>query len=253
MSLTDILTQIKEDKKIAETDLDTVSPRALPYKKGQVDSAKHRLESLYVDYKNAMLERAVFILVTGSESELFGNIAQEDYECFSFNAKALFKEIVDEINPQIYQDKQVNASTFDIIGNVLEDKLKPLDIISYNALMFDAKFNRVIKSKNEFVDLVADAVSDIVGPEVIGLDALERTTKAAVNRDYDKKIVPILLHSKDENFIANITNSLRTLNPRVVRIVAGKAKRKDLNPLFSIEETDKSNVGDALKEIATKA
>tara|TARA_R100000951_G_scaffold115132_2_gene122220 strand:+ start:7679 stop:8440 length:762 start_codon:yes stop_codon:yes gene_type:complete len=253
MSLAKILEDITENKTIAETDLDAVSPRAYPYKLGQVNSAKTKLEDLYITYKNELLSRAVFILVTGSESALFAEIAERDFKCFKTDAKTLFKEIADEIDPSFYMDKKVNASTFDVIGNILEDKLKRLDIVSYNTLMFNTKYERVIKNKNEFVQLIAEAVSDIVGPEVVGLDALERVSKDAVNKGYKSKMVPILLYSKDEDFIGGISNNLRTLSPKVVRVAAGETTNKNLQPLVSTTETNETNVGEALKTIAAKA
>lgn len=253
MSLATVLQEISDTKKIAETDLNTVSPRAYPYKKGQVESAKNRLESLYINYKHELLARTVFILATGSESQLFAELAERDFKCFKFDGKTLFKEIADEIEPTFYINKKVNASTFDVIGNILEDKLKRLDIIAYNTLMFEAKYERVIKTKNEFVDLIGQAICGIVGSEVVGLDALERISQEAVNQGYQSKMVPILIHSNDEEFIKNLSNPLLTLSPRVTRVSAGETKNSNLNPLVSIKEIDEESVGNALKTIAANA
>jgi len=254
MSLTTVLEEIKETKKIALTDLDTVSPRAYPYKLGQVNSAKAKLESLYINYKHELLNKAIFILVTGSDSALFSEIAERDFKCFKTDGKILFKEIANEIDPSIYLNKKVNSSVFEVIGNVLEPRLKDLDIVSYNTLMFEAKYEKVIKNDNDFVQLITESVSDIIGAEVVGLDALERISKEAVNKGYKSKMVPILIHSKDEGFISSISNNLKTLSPRVVTIAAGKVKKKnDLNILASITEVDEQSVGKALKEIAAKA
>ena len=253
MSLVKILDDINENKKIAETDLDTVSRRALPYKKGQVDSAKHKLEGLYVDYKNELLNRSVFILTTGKDAELFAEIAEREFKCFRTDGKKLFKEIVDEISPDLYIGKKVNASVFDVVGNVLEEKLKVLDIIAYNTLMFEAKYERVCSSKVEFTNLITQAIGNIVGLEIVGLDALERIAQDAVNKSYSSKMVPILIHSKDEEFINRMSNPLRTLSPRVVRIAAGETAHENLNPLVSLTEINEETVGKALKEIAANA
>ena len=252
MSLEQILGKINEEKVVAEMDLDTVSAKALPYKKGQVESAKSRLEGLYIDYKNELLKKAIFILVTGDESSQFAEIAKEEYKCFSVDGKILFKEIVSELNPDLYVDKVINASIFDVIGNILEDKMKRLDIISYNSLIFNSKYGRTVKTKGDMIDVVKEAVSEIVGGEVIGLDALERITLDAVNSNYKSGIVPILIHSNDEQFIIDISDSLRKLNPRVVRIGAGRLE-KDINALITLDKTDENQVGNALKKIAENA
>jgi ribosomal protein S17 len=253
MSFKEILGKIKEEKVLADTDLNAVSPRAYPYKKGQVDRARENLESLYIDYKNQVLKNAVFILVTGEDSEEFSTIAEEEFNCFKVDAMSFYEEIVDTLSPELYVQKNLNSSVFDIAGNVLEDKMKNLDVVAYNSLTFSSKYAKFVKTKKEMVQIMKDAINDSVGGEIIGLDALERVSKEAVNKDYQKRVVPILLHSRDENFLIELSSSLRKINPRVVRIVAGKTDNKDINPLFSVKKTDKSSVGDALEKIAENA
>lgn len=252
MSLATILDEINQQKEIAQQDLNVISPKALPYKKGQVNSAKQKLENLYVDYKNEVLKNAVFILVTGDQSEVFATIAEEKFKCFSVDAKTMFKEMVTKVSPQLYKNKKINAFVFETLGNLLEDKMKMLDVKSYNQLIFDSKYSLVVKDEEEMLDVVSLAVTDIVGSEVVGLDALERVTQKAVDKNYKSKIVPILVHNKDEAFISLITDGLKKLNPRVIKVAAGKVQT-DLKTKISLEEVDEKNVEETLKTIATNA
>lgn len=251
--LEQILNQINEQKKIAEIDLSEVSPRAYPYKKGQVDSAKNKLEGLYIDYKNEILNRAVFILVTGDKAENFASIAKEDYGCFSIKGETLASEIVEDISPQLYQGKTVNASIFDVVDSVLEKKMKALDVLSYNSLMFNVKYQRVVKNKNEMISVVRDAVNDIVGGEVVALDALERATKEAVNKNYKSKIVPILIYSEDFKLTQTLSRDIVKINPRIVRVLAGESEVTNLNAIAELTDIDSEVVGEALKKIAANA
>jgi len=251
--LEQILDEINKQKQIAETDLSQVSPRAYPYKKGQVDSAKNKLEGLYIDYKNEILNRAVFILVTGSESESFGNIAKQDFGCFSISGETLAKEIVNDIHPQLYKGKTVNASIFDVVDNVLEKKMKALDVLSYNSLMFNSKYQRVVKNEDEMVLVVRDALNDIVGGEVVALDALERTAQEAVNKNYRSKIVPILIYSEDFSLIQTLSRDIIKINPRIVRVIAGDSDLEDFNTIANLTDVDSEGVGEALKKIAANA
>jgi len=253
MSLEAILEEIKKEKVVAEQDLDLVSPMVLYVKKGQVNSAKERLEKLYIDYKNQILRQSIFILVTGQDSETFASIANESFKCFTLDTETFYKEIANEISPQLYEGKNINSSVFDVVNNVLEDRMKNLDVMSYNFLTFDSKYSRMINSKPELVEVLKNAINDQVGGEVIGLDALEKVSKEAVNSDYKSKIVPILLYTKDEGLVSSISDDLRRVNPRVVRVSAGKVNNPDLNVLTNIKEVTEETVGKALKEIATNA
>lgn len=252
MSLETVLEKIKEQKVIAQQDLDSVDRRVYPYKKGQVEAAKETLEKLYIDYKNELLKRSIFILVTGSESNKFADLANTKGKTFSLDAKVLFKDIVSELNPELYLNKTANAPLFDIVSNVLEKKMKNLDVMSYNSLVFNQKYLRNIKNKTDMEEVVKEAIIDIVGGEVVGLDALERITKTAVNNNYKSRIVPILLHNEDDRFISDISTTLRSLNPRVIRIVAGEVST-DINPFKTLTEIDEEKVVETLKEIASKA
>lgn len=251
MSLSLILDKINEQKTIAEQDLHSVHPRSYPYKKGQVQSAKAQLEQLYIDYKNELLKNAVFILVTGDQAEAFANIAEEKFKCFSIEGKSLFKEILSKLSPQVYLNKKVNAFVFEVMANVLEDKLKTLDVVSYNQLLFNSKYSRVVKNETEMLDVVTSSIADIVGLEIVGLDALEKVTKQAVNKNYKSRIVPILVHSDDETFINEAAQGLKKLTKRVTTVSAGKTN--GTNTSFSLEEIDENTIEETLKTIATNA
>lgn len=251
MSLSLILDKINEQKTIAEQDLHSVHPKSYPYKKGQVQSAKAKLEQLYIDYKNELLKNAVFILVTGDQSETFANIAEEKFKCFSVEGKSLFKEILSEVNPQVYVNKKINAFVFEVIGNILEDKLKALDVVSYNQLLFNSKYSRIVKNEEEMLNVVSSAIAEIVGLEVVGLDALEKVTKQAVNKNYKSRIVPILVHNNDETFINEALQGLKKLTQRVAVVSAGKTN--DINSKFSLEEVNENSIEETLKTIAANA
>ena len=252
MNLSSILDQINELKTVTQQDLNGVYPRALTYKKGQINSAKTRLENLYVDYKNELLKSSVFILVTGDRSDTFSSIAQEKFKCFSLDSKVMFKEILQKINPILYKNKKINSSIFQVIDNILEDKMKLLDVSSYNQLMFDTRYSKVVKDEKEMLDVIADAVSDIVGSEVVGLDALERISKEAIDKNYKSRIVPVLIHDTDEEFIAKISDGLKKINPKVVTVVAGNTV-KNLTHKLKLEEIDEKSVEETLKTIAANA
>ena len=252
MNLKDILKEIEDTKTVANQDLSQVDPRARTYKTGQVNSAKTKLEQLYINYKNVMLDNAIFILVTGAESGSFAKIAKSEFKCFEQDGKLFYKDIVKELNPQLYRGKNMSSSVFDVIGNVVEDKMIELDVIGYNAITFSSKYARTVNSESEMVELVQQTVNDTIGSEVIGLDVLERISKLGVNSGYKSKLVPIVLHSEDESFIDGISSNLSNLNGRVVKIAAGDVKLK-LDTLVSLKKISEDTVGKALKKIAANA
>lgn len=246
-----ILEDINAKKQTAQIDLDNVSRRAYPYKKGQVERAKEDLENLYIEYKNEMMKRTVFILTTGDQSSAFADLSQE-FNCFTVNADDFYVDIAKKVSKDFYMNKNVNASVFDVLNNLLEDKMKQLDIISYNQIFFNSKYQRHIKTEGEFLDVVKHSITDNLGGEVVGLDALEKVCKEAVNKGYKSRVVPVVLHTKDELLISKLSNDIIKVNPRVVLLTAGETKLKD-NNIIKVEKVTEESVAEALKKIAGKA
>jgi hypothetical protein len=237
--LEQLLTEINKQKKDAEIDIDAVDPRVREHVKGKIRRAKNQLEQLYVEYKNEILKRSVFIMATGQNARSFANIAEEEYKCFKIDGDTFFKDIVDEVHPDLYEGKTVNSSVFEVLNNLLEDRMKNLDVISYNSLMFDTRYQKTVKDKNELIQVARDAITDIIGGEVLGLDALERVSREAVNREYKSKMVPIVIYSEDEKFIKKASEQVKNLTTKVF--------------VVNSKENDAESVGNTLKEIASKA
>ena len=237
--LEQLLTEINKQKKDAEIDIDAVDPRVREHVKGRKRRAKDQLEQLYVEYKNEILKRSVFIMATGQNARSFANIAEEEYKCFKIDGDTFFKDIVDKVHPDLYKGKTVNSSVFEVLNNLLEDRMKDLDVISYNSLMFDTRYQKTVKDKNELIQVARDAITDIIGGEVLGLDALERVSREAVNIEYKSKMVPIVIYSEDEKFIKKASEQVKNLTTKVF--------------VVNSKENDAESVGNTLKEIASKA
>jgi hypothetical protein len=250
MSLENVLEKISQEQIVANQDLNLVSPRVIAYKKGQVTAAKEKLELLRQDLKQEIIKRSIFIVVTGSEAEKFADIANQEFKCLSFSANRLATDIVNKLSDQLYLNRTLNANTFDIIDNLLEDEMKRLDIASYNKLAFNAKYLRNIKNKQDMIDLVNQAISDNVGSEVIGLDALDKTVNSVMDTKKVSRVVPIVLHTNNNSLTLDLAKNLKTITNKVFTVSAGT--QTNLTN-FTIEETNEETVGKTLKQIATNA
>lgn len=251
--LEQILQEIGEQRKIAEMDLDTLDPRVRPYKVGQVNAAKQRLENLFVDYKNALMSRAIFILATGDEAESFAKIAEEEFSCFSVDGSLFFKEIANQVSEALYLGKPTTASLFDVVDNILYDKLKSLDVVSYKSFIYNQQYSQTMSTKHDFVNVLKKAIPEIVGGEIVAIDALERVAKLAVNKGYKSKTLPILIYSSDNSLINQLANDTINLSKRVRVVTAGQTQEQKLMPFVSLENVTQESVAEALKQIAANA
>lgn len=251
MSLKEILSKVEACRDVINQDLSEVDLRARTYKTGQINSAKSRLEGLENDYKNELQRNSVTILVTGKRSEAFAKIAEEKFNCFTINGKSFYQDAVDKLSTQLYLNKSIGSSVFDVLGNIIEERMRELDINEYNSLIFEAKYSRVIKDKEEMLDIATLAVNDTIGPEIVGLDALDKISKKAIEAGYGSRTVPVVIFSEDESFIDKIGFATSKLSPRMVTVSAGAVKTAE--SFITLKTVSEDSVGKALKQIASNA
>lgn len=251
MGLKEILSEVDDCNKIINQDLSQVNLKARTYKTGQIKSAQTRLEGLKDTYKQALRESSVAILVTGKKAEDFAKLSEEKFNCFVVDGKSFYRDAIGKLSPQLYLNKSINSSVFEVLGNIVEDRMHELDILEYNSLIFEAKYSRVVKSEDEMVDIAALAVNDTIGPAIVGLDALDKVSKQALESQYKSRIVPIVIYSDDESFIQSISDDMSKLSPRFVTVSAGDIESVDSQ--FKLKTISEASVGKTLKQIASNA
>lgn len=255
----EILDKIKEKKALAETSIDEIADhRTRNVKIGHIKRAKEDLKDLYREYRKALQEKAVFIVVTGSSSKKFAESASKDYDCFSIDADSFYEGLIENVNKQLYNERPASPQLFDIIMSNFNYRALEIDIIGYRMLIFESKYKRKLKDKDDFLKLTKQAFNEKIGSEVVGLDATDRVAHEAVNRNYEGgKIVPIILHTKDESLAKDLikgsgdSKGLSEISTNVFLITAGKTKDEKLkeNALISVKSAAKTNVEKSLLKV----
>ena len=100
--LKELVKTIEKTKTLAESDAGhDVQTRRI--RLGKINRAKEDLKELYESYKNELKSRAAIILLTGSKSQKFNEIAtSDDFGCFSVNGEEFYNEITSRINSRLF-------------------------------------------------------------------------------------------------------------------------------------------------------
>lgn len=253
-SLESIVKLMEEKTKLAneEKALNEINnPYLKRNKKGQITRAKEDLKELEIQYRSEVKNRAVFILVTGSQYENFSKMAEEEFGCFSINAEEFYKDIVEKIPSRLYTNYISSPSLFDHIASNFENRAIDIGIVGYTALIFESKYKKLLKNKEDALELVKQAFNDKVGSEVVGLDAIDKITPKAIKEQFIGKTVPIVLYSKDESLIKTLSKDLKRISNNVFIISAGSKITKEIkdNSLIAIKTVDKENLEKSLLKI----
>lgn len=254
MALNTVLDKIKELQVFAEEDVDSGPRSTMSARRGRKNQAVEVLKTLRREYSSDLRRTAAFILVIGDKRDQFTSLATEHYKCFSTDPETFYRDLADRIPSSLYLGKESVSNTFDVLGRHLEDKMLQLDSVSgYPQLIFRQEYQRSLKSREDFLNLVKQALVEQVGGEIVGIQAISTLTNEAINRNHTAKFTPILLPAGDEKFALKVATDLGRISTKVFVVVAG-----DISALTGEEDTvtvkdpTLESVKRALKTISNK-
>jgi len=249
--LAELVQVIQKKKEIASLKVDHEHFATRTTKKGKIKRAKEDLTELFLQYREALKNRAVFILTSGTETDKFVKLAEKNFGCFSVNADKFYSDLADQINPRLYTNHKASPGLFDLLSSHFEARAQAIGIIGFPALIFESKYNKILKGKEDLLKLTKRAFNDKIGSEVVGLDAIDLVAQKAVNELYEGKIVPIILHSEDQDLIKELSSGLRNITPNVFIVSAGDLENEELKnkTLSKITKVTKKSVEESLVKI----
>lgn len=239
---------VNGEKALEELD----NPHVKRTRLGKINRAKEDLNNLFYDYRRALQERAVFILVTGAQCDKFADIAaSEEFGCFVENGDAFYEQMVNDIPPVLYQNKQASRGLFDHFNSQFEARATAIDIISFNAMLFESKYRKPLSNKEDLVTLFKQVFNDKVGSEAVAMDIIDKVSQVAIKKQYSGKVTPIVVFSKDESLIKDFATHFRKVSNNVFIVATGTKVSKDLkdNALCKVKSVEKEAVESSLLKV----
>jgi hypothetical protein len=107
--------------------------------------------------------------VAGSAKDQFAEIAKNEFKCFTADPEGFYKDLADRLPVTLYNQKTPPSNLFDIMGRHLEDKAQEMQIVGYPQMVFHSKYQKACNGKEDFKNLIKEAINDQVGSEIAGL------------------------------------------------------------------------------------
>jgi hypothetical protein len=220
---------------------------------GQISRAKEDVAEMTSQYREELSRRAAFILVTGKQADLYSQLASGDlFGCFSVNPESFYEDLVNKIPERLYLNQPSSPSLFDHLGVHFEDRALEIGVLGYPALLFEAKYKKTLKSKEDMLNLTKRAFNDKVGGEVVAVDAIARITDKAVALEFSSKVCPIVLATNDVELVKELEQGIkRTLTDRVFVVATGTKIDKSISSIAfdKIKTVDEKSVEENLLKI----
>ena len=244
------LVKLIEDKRVLATSDAGIDPANRNTKLGHIKRVKEDLKDLFLEYRKEVQNRAVFMLCSGSQLDKFTEIAQKDFECFSVSAEDFYEVITSKIDKRLYENTNASRVLFEFINAGFEDLAMDIGIIGYQPVIFESKFKKVLKNKDDVVNMAIQAFNEKTGSESVGLYIIDKIAKDAVNKKVDTKFFPIIVHSKDEQLIEEFNKTFTKYFNKVFTLAIGKASKDFQGRSFiNIKTVNEEGVEKALLKI----
>lgn len=259
MSLDTIVKEIKTLKPYADEDTDSAegNPATLVGRRGRKAQAQNRIADLKVEYSEELLRTAVFIIVAGAKRSEFETIATgENFKLFSTDSDTFYNDVANRIHPTLYSEGNASVSNlFDVLGRVLEDKMREIGITSYNQLIFRDKYLGKVTGPADFAKVLKVAINEQIGPEIVGAQAAASIVEKALAANHAAKTTPIVLTTGDDKLALELmlktTQTLSKLMPRTFLVNAGKTTKelRAVEGAINLKEVTEDSVKATLDQI----
>lgn len=251
MSLAKVLEEMKQARPFAEENVDSGPSETLNARRGRQKRAAETMKDLRQQYSDNLLKTAVFILTVGTERETFEAQVTSDGSALKSDAESFFNDLANRVHPTLYAGKNPGANLFDVVGRHLEDKARELGMTEYPQLIYKSQYARQVNTPAEFASLLKQALTEQVGGEVVGINAVRGLTDLAISKGHEATVTPILLSTSDQKFSVELIAHLERLTPRVFLVIAGEAPEqlKSAEGAVVLTEVSPKSVKNALKQI----
>ena len=191
---------------------------------GNIMQAKEQLKSLSMEYQKELISRATFVIVTGTQAEKFAKLSEEEFSCFSVNVDDFYNEVTSKVPALLYNNVTSSQNLFEHLSAGFEEKASLLGIISYPTLVFEGKFKKMLKNKEEMLALAKSAINDKIGSEVVGLDALLKITPKVIDSELSGKTIPVILYTEDASIVEDLAKGIKRSLSRNTFIISTGTK-----------------------------
>lgn len=251
MSLQNIVKEIQRLTPISMEDLSEGPRETHAVREGRKRNAKDLLEVYREQYIKELRKSALFIIVAGTHKEDFANIAHSEFGCFTSDPEGFYKDLANRLPMELYEKQTPTANLFDILGRHLENKMSEMQVIEYPLFTMKEKYRRAINGKEEFTNLIKEAINEQIGSELVGIQVIREIADNAIKIGHSAVITPIVLTTDDEALVADLNTSLKSLGSKVFLVVAGKGAKNVRNIVgtFSLKEATKETVEGTLVHI----
>lgn len=221
MNLESLVKEIKKNKKYADEVIEGGNPATYTIRMGRKLSAKGRLEELYTQYRLDVRPNLVFIIPIGSEAQNFIDLASQNNMVVA-RADDFYEDLAKRIPGVFYNGKQSMRELVDVLSRHLEDKAVEVGVRSYPAIVYQSKYSKKIKGKEELLKFVKKVINEDVGPEMVAAQLLDAAARSAMEIDFCKGKLPVIVSLTDLEILDNIVSGLKSVCPNVVLIGAGR-------------------------------
>jgi len=249
MSLDTTVEEMKKASKFATENVEGGNPSTQAGRAARKKSSQERLKQLYVQYKEQLKERALFVLVTGTGAKEFSAISTEEASFYETSTESFYEFLTDKIDARLYKNPIKASYVMDALSRHFEEVAKDLGISSYNQIIATHKYSFIVKTRDGVLLLIKKVVNEILGAEVAALYAFEFVAKKAFEENFNGPIFPVMVETGSDT-VNDLVKGFMILNKKSPKVFTVAVGESDLvGATYKVKDSEKKTVIETLNKI----
>lgn len=249
-----LVNQIEQKTLLASDDLKNVTASTRHTREGMKRRAQEDLVDLKNEYRNALLQSATVVVVTGPQAgELLTLAGGHSLTSSSDN---FTEELLKQVDSRAYLNRCVDGTYFMALTNALESVGEQIGVRSFPQLNFKSNYSKIVETLEQAKALTEEVVINEVGGELLGVYAVSKNVdNALLNRHVDK-FTPVLLRVDNETSALKVLKDMVNLTRNTFLVhVGGKTPKnlKGIHNSLSVKEASQESLNETLEAVKSKS
>jgi hypothetical protein len=238
MEVKKLLEQITADELAVAEDLGGWDPRTVIGKQMAKRQAEDRLGGLRAEYKKAVAEAAVGIVLEGSvETQAdFAALAEDEASTITVNANEMYLTIAKKVLPSLGRDQLFTATQSGLMFEAIEEIATNVEApLALTAPIGTPPFSHVF-SEQECANLIRSVIRKAIGESLNALYLEKQVVEKALSVRYNSNVVPVVITNAVPEEVDGLVKALFAGRNFPVKLTGNITKDSVLKTLLQIKK-----------------
>jgi hypothetical protein len=243
MEVKKLLEEIELTENVANEDIAGWDPRTVIGKQMSKNQAATRLDVLRDQYRQALAEAAVGILLDASPDlqQEYAAFAEDEAGTITVDANEMYLQIGKRVFPSIGRDKLFTATQSALMFETIEEIAVHVQAPLTLTAPVGTPHNSIVQNEQECANLIRDTIRKAIGDGLLKLYIEKQVIEKALAVRYNSNVVPVVVVNATPAEVVGLEKALFMGRNFPVKLTGNVSKESVLKSLRQIKKQIQPN------------